>query len=45
MGESITCTFCDAEFIIEEIDVTEKVSFCPYCGYEILNEENDGEED
>lgn len=47
MQRNCTCTTCDAEFkVIHNLDPTYyEVFFCPFCGAEIEDEENDDEDE
>lgn len=42
------CKACDAEFIIEGVNISEAPTFCPFCGSVIesdLDEEFNGDEE
>jgi Zn finger protein HypA/HybF involved in hydrogenase expression len=39
------CESCGAEFIIEPVNTTEEVQFCPFCGSEIEDIDEDGLEE
>ena len=41
----ILCINCDAEYTITKIDDEEvEPEFCPFCGYHLIDEEDDDEE-
>jgi len=37
------CNECGSEFVIQAIETVEEITFCPYCGHELydLDEEED----
>lgn len=39
------CLACDAEFVVESIEVDEPPSFCPFCGSELEFEDEDYDEE
>ena len=45
--EAYQCTDCDAEFVVMPTDhtYTEPIMFCPYCGSELYNPDEDEEFD
>jgi hypothetical protein len=40
------CNECGSEFVVQEIETVEEVTFCPYCGHELydLDEDEDDED-
>jgi len=39
------CNDCGSEFVIQEIETEEEVTFCPYCGHELYETDEDEEDD
>lgn len=39
--EEDICDYCDSEFTVEFEDENAEVVFCPFCGEELFNEENE----
>ncbi len=39
------CNECGSEFVVQAIETEEEVSFCPYCGNELYDSDEEEEDD